>query len=121
MTNSRPLGLAAAALVLLLIGAGPAFALTEAEVSARFAAEYDVRVLKTERWTLHDRKVYRLTVMNKGGNFNEAFQVYTVAVDPDTGKLISDFENRGGAPGATRYDPNRQPAESMRPGVPVWR
>ena len=37
------------------------------------------------------RAVFLVTVMNPGGDFNEAFQVTTLAVDVETGKLVSGY------------------------------
>jgi hypothetical protein len=52
---------------------------------------YQVKVLRI-REALHDgRPVFIVTVMNAGGNFNEAFQVNTLMVDRRSGKLVSQF------------------------------
>ena len=62
-----------------------------AAVSKRIAETYGVKVLRVKEGDQDGKRVYLVTVMNAGGDFNEAFQVNTLAVDPATGALISQF------------------------------
>jgi hypothetical protein len=61
---------------------------------------YDVDVLRARPGQIDGRAVWLLTVMNKGGDFNTAYQVNTLAVDQETGKLVPAF--RHGASGTAR-------------------
>jgi len=63
----------------------------EKQIADRIAKEYGVTVLKVVKGEENGKPVLFLTVMNDGGNFNEAFQVNTLAVDPATGDLISQY------------------------------
>lgn len=58
------------------------------QIADRIAKEYGVKVLKTAEGQEDGKPVLFVTVMNEGGNFNNAFQVSTLAVDPATGELI---------------------------------
>lgn len=58
------------------------------EIADRIAKDYGVKVLKTTEGKEDGKPVLFVTVMNEGGNFNNAFQVTTLAVDPATGDLI---------------------------------
>ena len=72
----------------------PAMAvMTENQVRAKITAEFGVRVLKVRRSRYDGRAVFLVTVMNPGGDFNEAFQITTLAVDVGTGKLVSGFRH----------------------------
>ena len=64
---------------------------TGKEAIQRIARTFGVKVLKTRSVTVNGRAAVEITVMNPGGNFNEAFQVYRLLVDAATGKLISGF------------------------------
>lgn len=70
--------------------------------AARGAVErnFGVEVLKIEEAEIEGRPAFLLRVMNPAGNFNEAFQVNTLAVDRTTGDLIPAFRN-----GPTGYAP----------------
>ena len=88
----------AAAVLVALALATPAVAKMPAdEVKAAIEREYGVRVLRIVEVERAGGTVYAVTVMNPGGDFDEAFQVNTLAVDPDTGALI--LQDRPG-PGA---------------------
>ncbi len=99
MKNRKPLGVRLAALGAALIlasvlGASPAGALmSEAEVSRMIAEAYGVRVLRVRAARRGETWVWLVTVMNPPGDFNEAFQVNTLAVDQDTGALVSAFRH----------------------------
>lgn len=90
---------ALAALLLSLMASLPgAVVVARAEVGPnaikkKIEGEYPVTVLKTEPGTQNGQKVYRVTVMNRGGDFNEAFQVTTLIVDAETGKMLSQFRH----------------------------
>lgn len=58
------------------------------QIADRIAKDYGVKVLKTTEGKEDGKPVLFVTVMNEGGNFNNAFQVTTLAVDPATGDLI---------------------------------
>ncbi len=98
---SRTLVLAFLTVVLLVSGApdrGSA-AVSEAEVKADIESRFAVEVLRVRADTIDDRAVWMVTVMNKGGNDNAAFQVNTLAVDRATGELVPSFRH-----GASGYD-----------------
>lgn len=59
------------------------------ELSSRFS----VQVLRAQREQLDGKPVYRMVVMNPGGDFNEAYAVHTLVVDAKTGALVSQFQN----------------------------
>jgi len=105
--------------------APPAWAAVS-EDQARHAIEqqFGVRVLKVVKSTFDGKPVYFLTVMSPGGNSNSAFQVNTLAVDPETGKLVSGFRHLSSglrdAEGAGSRDANRQPDDALSQGR-VWR
>jgi hypothetical protein len=61
------------------------------EIADRLAKDYGVTVLKTADGEIDGKPVLFVTVMNEGGNENDAFQVTTLAVDPATGELISQY------------------------------
>jgi hypothetical protein len=58
--------------------------------------------------------------MSPGGNENSAFQVSRLAVDPDTGRLVSGFRHRRSgydyAEGDGANETNRQPTGVLRQG-----
>ena len=79
----------------ILFAPTPAAAqVTAKQVSTAIAAEFGVRVLKIRKSRLDGAPVFLVTVMNPGGDFNEAFQITTMAVDVKTGKLVSGFRHR---------------------------
>ncbi len=78
-------------------------AVSEAEAVKMIEAAYDVEVLRVRAEQVADRPAWLLTVMYRGGDFNTAFQVNTLAVDRETGKLLpavrhgpSGYESSGG-------------------------
>ena len=75
------------------------------QVKAKIAKEFGVKVLKVRPSNADGRKVFVVTVMNPGGDFNEAFQVSTIAVDVETGELVPGFRHR-----ASGLDPNQAPS-----------
>ncbi len=83
-------------LVALLVAAGPApttAAVNEAQVAQSIAEAYGVRVLRVQEGEIDGRPVWLVTVMNPGGDFNEAFMVTTLAVDRETGELVPAFRH----------------------------
>ena len=68
--------------------------MTGEQVAKKIAAGYGVRVLKVRRSQIDGRAVFLVTVMNPGGDFDEAFQITTLAVDVTTGKLVSGYRHR---------------------------
>lgn len=59
----------------------------------RIAERYGVEVLKVRAGERDGRKVWLVTVMQPGGNRNNAFQVHLLAVDQETGELVSSFQH----------------------------
>ncbi len=111
MTAKGPLAVAAALLVASIGVPSAADAqVTAQQASRQFAETYGVQVLKVRTGEIGGKRVHLLTVMNPKGDFNEAFQVTTVAVDADTGKLIAGFRHR-----ASGYDANQAP--SFKPNL----
>ena len=87
----------AATLALCLAIAGlstPALsAVSQMEASKMVAETFDVQVLRVRAGQVGDRRVWLITVMNRGGDFNTAFQVNTLAVDRETGGLVPAFRH----------------------------
>ncbi|HEX9789621.1 MAG TPA: hypothetical protein VGA60_03070 [Kiloniellales bacterium] len=78
----------------------PSQAAVTSEEAARMVAEqFSVKVLRVRAAVLDSTPVWLITVMNAGGNNNDAFQVNTLAVDQDSGELIPSFRH-----GASGYD-----------------
>ena len=74
-------------------GAGAA-ELSAAEVGQQIAKIYPVKVLSVRSIEFDGRTAYAVTIMTKGGDFADAFQVNTIVVDADTGKPIPVFRHR---------------------------
>ena len=117
--------LAACASLVAAMAATPAEArMTKAQVKQALEKAYPVRVLDRyiESATFDGRPVYRVKVMNRGGNFNSALMITTLIVDADSGKLLSVFRHKDSgyelSDGGDR-DGDRQPADAPR-GV-QWR
>ncbi len=66
---------------------------TAQKLTQQIAERYGVQVLHADRELLGGRPVYRMVVMNPGGDFNEAYAVHTLMVDASTGALISQYEH----------------------------
>ena len=109
--------------VAALAPAGTARAQVGAEQAGRQIAEaYDVKVLRVREGEIDGRPVWYVTIMNPVGDFNEAFQVNTLAVDRQTGQLVPSFRHRVSGyelPPGRRDDRIGQRPESMRTGT--WR
>lgn len=78
----------------LLVPHGAVAQVTGKQVATKIAAAFGVRVLKVRESRLDGAPVFLVTVMNPGGDFDEAFQITTLAVDVKTGKLVSGFRHR---------------------------
>lgn len=97
--------------------------MSEQQLRAGIERTYNVRVLKMRPGNVAGRRAFIATVMNPGGDFNEAFQVNTLAIDAATGKLISGFRHRPSgliANQSPSYRTGRQSADSFRQGF-SWR
>lgn len=83
------------ALLIAAFAAGPAMAADPGEkaLADRVAKTYGVKVLKIGRGEQDGKPILLVTVMNAGGNYNAAFQVTTLALDPKTGRLLSQFRH----------------------------
>ena len=75
------------------------------QVRAKIIQAFGVEVLRVRPAQADGRRVYVVTIMNPGGDFNTAFQVNTLLVDADTGKLVSGFRHR-----PSGYDANQAPS-----------
>lgn len=98
-------------------------AMSEQQLRERITTTYGVKVLRMRRGEIDGASVFFVTVMNPKGDFNEAFQVNTLAIDSDTGMLVSGFRNRPSGisnSAAPRNAPNRQPTDALRQGR-SWR
>lgn len=93
-------GALAAALLAAIVAIPAAAALaamTADQVAKKIANDYGVQVLGVETATGADgQTVFAVKVMNKGGNWNHAFQVNTIAVDPATGEPVVQYGQTGG-------------------------
>jgi len=81
--------------------------------AARTAAEkiaraYGVRLVGVRVVDVDGKRVYEAAVMNPGGDYNEAFQVTRLLIDPATGDLLPGFRHLaagyrlpGASPGQT--------------------
>lgn len=88
--------LAGAVVVALVAAVSPVQAqLSADQAREQIAQNYGVEVLSVREGDLDGRPVWLLTVMNSGGNFNEAFQVNTLAIDKASGDLAPSFRNSG--------------------------
>ena len=122
MCNARLFALAAAAASICIIAGGTPqeahAAMSEQEARASVEREFGVKVLKIGKVELGGKPVYLLTVMSPGGNANAAFQVNRLALDPETGRLVSGFRHLSSgydnAEGARANEADRQPAEALR-------
>ena len=76
--------------VLTLFGTGvPAQAeMTKQQIIGQIERDYSVKVLGVRQGEKMGKGVFSVTVMNPPGNFNEAFQINTIAFDVKSGKLV---------------------------------
>jgi len=102
--KARTFGLIVSIVIAPLVLADPANAQVGPEqVRRQMESVYGVTVLRIREVVDNGNPAYAVTVMNPPGDFNEAFQVNTVAVDPETGALIPQF--REGANGVRHAAP----------------
>lgn len=85
----RPVAMMTMALLTVVGVGGLAHAqLTEQEIIGKIERDFGVQVLKVGRAKDMGRDVLAVTVINPPGNFNEALQVNTLAVDVRSGNLV---------------------------------
>lgn len=82
-----------AALIAALYAGAAAAAMSPEDVSKKLAQQYGVKVLRVTEGDYAGKKVFKVTVMGAPGNSNSAFEVATLAVDPDTGNLLPAFRH----------------------------
>ena len=80
----------------LALGAAPAVALSADQVKRQVEARYGVKVLRIKPMTEQGRSAFAVTIMNPGGDFNEAFQVNTIVLDAETGRPIVQYRQGPG-------------------------
>ena len=96
----------------LALGATPAGALSAEQVKQQVETRYGVKVLRIKPMTEQGRSAFAVTIMNPGGAFNEAFQVNTIVIDTETGRLIIQYRQGPGglepaaAPVSSRTGPS---------------
>ncbi len=126
MIDGKRVGVCIAA---ALLAAGLSFplpalaAMNADQVKAKVAKAFGVKVLKVRPGKADGRKVFVVTMMNPGGDFNEAFQVSTIVVDVETGKLVSGYRHRASgldANQAPSYVPNLHSPDTLSWGF-IWR
>ena len=107
----------------ILFAAPAGAAMSADEVASAIAEAYGVTVLRVVAMEEDGRSVFRVTIMNPGGDFDEAFQVNTLLVDAETGKLVSAVRHRTSgydASQAASFEPNRHAPDSLSWGF-IWR
>jgi hypothetical protein len=122
-SRSCRLRFAAVAVVAFVLACPAQAAMSEAAVRKQIAETYNVQVLKVRPATIDGRAAFLVTVMKAGGNRNDAFQVSTLAIDRDTGKLLPSYRygpSGVSGPEAPSYVPNRQPDNALEQGN-TWR
>ncbi len=93
------------------------------EVASAIAEAYGVTVLRVVPAKEDGRSAFRVMIMNPGGDFDEAFQVNTLLVDAESGKLVSGVRHRASgyeASQAASFETNRHAPDSLSWGV-GWR
>jgi hypothetical protein len=93
------------------------------ELKQQIEQTYLVNVLGFRAITADGKVAYAVTVMTRGGDFGDAFQVNTFIVDADTGASISVFRHLDSGyvlPDGGDRDTNRQPPDAAQAGS-TWR
>ena len=93
------------------------------ELKQQIEQTYPVNVLGVRAITADGKAAYAVTVMTRGGDFDDAFQVNTIIVDADTGASISVFRHLDSGyvlPDGGDRDTNRQPPDAAQAGS-TWR
>ena len=101
--------------------AGPK--LSPDELKQQVEQTYPVNVLGIRAITADGKAAYAVTVMTRGGDIDDAFQVNTFIVDADTGASISVFRHLDSGyvlPDGGDRDTNRQPPDAAQAGS-TWR
>ncbi len=101
--------------------AGPK--LSPDELKQQIEQTYPVHVLGIRAIEADGKAAYAVTVMNRGGDFNAAFQINTFIVDADTGAPVSVFRHLDSGyvlPDGGDRDANRQPPDAAQAGF-IWR
>ncbi len=92
--TARRLAAAAVFGAVLATGAAPGQAAMSADqVKRQVESAFGVRVLKVSPMKDAGQAAFAVVIMNPGGDFNEAWQVNTIVVDAQTGKLIRQFRH----------------------------
>ncbi len=89
-------GVAAGLALAIAVVGSPASAqsdLSEDQVKRKVESAYGVTVLRVEKISNRGPAFFAVTAMNGPGDFSDAFQVNTVAVDPKTGDLIRQYRH----------------------------
>ncbi len=92
--RSRGLALRSAAMMTLVlltmfgIGVSAHAQMTKQQIMRKIERDFGVKVLKVQPAKDMGPNVLAVTVMNPPGDFNEAFQINTLAVDKQSGKLV---------------------------------
>lgn len=97
-------------------------AMSEDQVRTAIEREFGVEVLRVSPGTADGRAVFMVTVMNPPGDFNEAFQVNTLVVDAETGRLVPQFRHNPSGhtfSGSLWNTPNRRHPDASRGST--WR
>jgi len=98
-------------------------ALGQEAIKKAIEKTYNVKVLRIQDGEQDGRQVYRVTFMNRGGNYNAAFQVNTIVMDAETGKRVPQFRHLQSGyrlPAAHDRPVNRQATDVLRRGW-TWR
>jgi len=101
------------------VNAAAKFSKDEAVVANKLETTYGVEVLRIRSGVIDGMAVYIVTVMNPAGNFNGAFRVTTLAVDKDSGRLVSQY--RQTATGPRHSASERREISSDNSGVEIRR
>ena len=100
----------------MLLSAAPALSeMSKEEIANAVGEAYGVTVLRVVAAEDDGQAVYLVTFMSPGGNFNEAFQVNTIAVDAETGKKVSRFRH---GPSGQRLPERPVTAPTGKPWTP---
>ncbi len=92
-------------------------ALSADQVKRQVETRYGVTVLRIKPVTEEGRSAYAVTIMNRGGAFNEAFQVNTLVIDAETGRPIIQYRHgpRGLQPAAPPVSSRTGPDPASTP------
>lgn len=95
-TETRLSGLVATLFIFaMLVFTQPAnAAMNESEARQWIESEFGVTVLDVRAITDNGRRILAIKIMNPQGNRNGAFLVSTIAFDPETGMLVSQYRQK---------------------------